>query len=338
MPLPTVKVRRAEIPEYLQHGALYRQLLSDEDMNSTDSSQPSQVGTSDYQHENSHGYDRNSECEEIIEFPAQNIKMDLSIISLMDLQHVLQSMHYWCCERMPPALMQYCLAWNTSFCEVLPVLTSFERDLPCISKLISVINAGVFCPVNSLLVAAKMGELEMLKFRHEQLLIADEQNITGDGIESVMATKSSAGSSVFENQLRRRSSSSSSSKSSSMSGSSMPNLRRSKRTAVAQGGGAGRSPPPPPLSIITRSSLHLDIRVCAEAAATSTGSVECLQYLHQQGFQWDKCTPENALKARNKDCLLYAIHHGCAVDVCKWISVPNWTQMPILLLRCSYSP
>ena len=44
------------------------------------------------------------------------------------------------------------------------------------------------------------------------------------------------------------------------------------------------------------------------------GNLECLKWLHEHDFPWDKNTCKLAAEAGNLDCLIYAREHGCPWD------------------------
>ena len=48
--------------------------------------------------------------------------------------------------------------------------------------------------------------------------------------------------------------------------------------------------------------------------ACEGGSLECLRYLHENGFPWNTSTTLIAGWKGNLDCLKYAIENGCPYD------------------------
>ncbi len=57
---------------------------------------------------------------------------------------------------------------------------------------------------------------------------------------------------------------------------------------------------------------HGEAVACSEAGRL--GKLECLQYLHINGFGWDYLTTYNAAWYGHIDCLKYAIENGCEWD------------------------
>lgn len=64
-----------------------------------------------------------------------------------------------------------------------------------------------------------------------------------------------------------------------------------------------------PTNFAVRRDCDGDKIMCSEAA--KLGKLECLQYLHLKGFEWNYVTSYNAAWFGHIDCLQYAIENGC---------------------------
>jgi len=292
-------ITRADVPLYLQGGAFYRALNSDEGDSAT------------------------------ISVPTNCMKSNTSVANAGDLVHLLNSLRFWAVDELPLAdILPFLLAGSTADDEVmtyvenfsaLPVIIALRNTDPhsWIARAITLGSVKVVAHLDGCKrtwpgdvaseLAAKNGHLNMLKY----ILSRNKRLSQNTASVAVDAGHADCLQFAYENGGCWNPSGLSNS---AVQKGHLQCVKYLHSVGLVEVGGNLCSVAADNGSI--EMVMYLRSLGCTWSAATTcaaarNGHLECLQYLHAQGCPWGESTCLAAAANGHKHCLEFARAHGC---------------------------
>lgn len=296
---------KSDIPEYLKHGELYRTLV-----------------------------ENNDDLDELVTFPASVLKPDLSVDSMEDCDHLLESLRFWGLPCfIPKELVRYVM-FVPSFEESVGVLAKYafaffyiriviemaatsspERMMNVairsgVTELVEAIAEHGF-PANACDVAAETGDLNMLNFlrlqdcnwtKYTGRIAASHgykdmlEYICVRGYTATVKDQEAAAAGGHLDCLK-----------------ALAELRTPKLYGYREIG----------VKAVDHGHLHImhyvdgyfpwsQIRECV--AVAKNGHLECLRFLYGSGCEWGEDACKLTAEGGHIDCLRFMHEHGCQWD------------------------
>ena len=285
-------IRKSEIPFHLQNGELYRTLV-----------------------------ENNDDPFEELTFPCNVLKLDTSVKSVDDCDHLLGSVRFWGVDGFVSfELAEYALSIESS--EVMDVLKTYESEsklarwvslvvrAPLSTKLESAIQSEMvelvravnerysLIPSEACDLAAEVGSVEILRYLLDQGYVwGKTTTLTAakHGHVHVLKCFRNRGYGVYSTGFRAAIQAGHFECVEYLYSLAGDFLGEDYKSAICYG-----------LDAVVR---YHTASLCMLAAGN--GHLHCLKFLHEHGASWDTVTCYEAAKGGHLHCLQYAREHGC---------------------------
>lgn len=316
-------IRRSRIPPYLHSSVLYANLHDvDNDINS--------IPSDDCDMHDSKNYRKCDEDDEMIPIPTACMKMNLTLKSINDLQHLLSTLRFWSSPDIPDELFTYAAkAASRDLKNLRAAIADYSLELRYLDALVEV--AGCRTWEEKLRIAASCGNISMLQHVDKKVRHNNNSSEINKALgESCCAAASERGhlsclqylhehGYSFDSMTLRKAIENNHQSCALYAMMHCENksigveiLYQRKITKLSAA-----------LAflgyldclqyLVTQQPSSIMIDQCTAAAAES-GHLEVLKFLRSYGCPWTRATTREAAGGGHIDCLRYAHEHGCAWD------------------------